>query len=294
MIRIIFILIIHTIFLINFSFSQSTHIAVMELDAEGVSESETRIISERLRLALFKTGIFSVLERDKMQEILDEQGFQLSGCTTIECAVEAGKMIGVEKMVMGSIGQIGILYTLNARIIDIESGRVFSMEVDDCDCEIETVLVESTEKIAVALAKAISSQTNENIDSLKSEIRYKKGISRNYVSFMLGGVPSIGYSLGTRLGYQTADGYLARYAFLALTRDDVYAFETDQGYTFFYDSYSLSVGISVGIGYDGHNWGPVGLPFFGADYFYSDRFTIGIENKGFIVGAYYLTLDYNF
>ena len=39
-------------------------IAVLELEAEGISESESRIITERLRTALFKTNQFIVLERD--------------------------------------------------------------------------------------------------------------------------------------------------------------------------------------------------------------------------------------
>ena len=38
-----------------------------------------------------------------MEQILVEQGFQQSGCTTNECMVEVGKLIGVEKIVSGSI-----------------------------------------------------------------------------------------------------------------------------------------------------------------------------------------------
>jgi len=34
-----------------------------------------------------------------MEQILVEQGFQQSGCTTNECMVEVGKLIGVENIV---------------------------------------------------------------------------------------------------------------------------------------------------------------------------------------------------
>ena len=69
-------------------------IAVLELNPAGVSSVEAQIFSDRLRTDLFNTGNFIVLEREKVNEILSEQGFQTSGCTTNECAVEIGKLIG--------------------------------------------------------------------------------------------------------------------------------------------------------------------------------------------------------
>jgi len=69
-------------------------IAVLELDAVGLSKQEAQVLTDRLRTELFKTNQFKVLERDKMTEILDEQGFQLSGCTTNDCVVDWGLATG--------------------------------------------------------------------------------------------------------------------------------------------------------------------------------------------------------
>lgn len=112
------------VLLLNFSLllaQDKQTIAVLDLDAEGLSRSEARIISSRLRTDLFNTSTFTVLERDKMEDILQEQGFQLSGCTTNECVVEAGKLIGVRHIIAGNIGKLGKLYTINIRLIDVES-----------------------------------------------------------------------------------------------------------------------------------------------------------------------------
>ena len=79
-----------------------------------------------------------------MEEILTEQGFQLSGCTSSECAVEAGKLLGVEKMIGGSVNKLGNLYTLFIRKIDVESGEILSTASIDCQCAIEEVAVKST------------------------------------------------------------------------------------------------------------------------------------------------------
>lgn len=58
-------------------------IAVIDLNSEGITSSQSRIISSRLRLVLFNTNNYTIVEREKMKEILGEQGFQLTGCTSV-------------------------------------------------------------------------------------------------------------------------------------------------------------------------------------------------------------------
>src|SRR4030042_5339882 len=93
------------LFLFEYSFSQKfkDNIAVMELNGNGISQNELVGFSNRLRVELFNTDRFNVIERSKMDEILKEQGFQQTGCFNTECAIEAGKLIGVNKIVVGSI-----------------------------------------------------------------------------------------------------------------------------------------------------------------------------------------------
>ena len=109
---------------IGFSFAQDITIAVLDFDGDGVSQSETRTLTNRLRDEMFNTGIYIVLERGKMDEVLKEQGFQQTGCVTSECAVEVGNMLGVQQMIGGSIGKVGNIYTVSARIIDVQTGEV--------------------------------------------------------------------------------------------------------------------------------------------------------------------------
>jgi predicted RecA/RadA family phage recombinase len=59
-----------------------------------------------------------------MEQILVEQGFQQSGCTTNECMVEVGKLIGVENIVSGSISQVGNIFSISSRIVNIETGEI--------------------------------------------------------------------------------------------------------------------------------------------------------------------------
>ena len=108
---------IFSIFLfIGLAWGQDKTIAILDFDGDGISQSETRTLTNRLRDEIFNTGSYIVLERGKMDEVLEEQGFQQTGCVTSECAVEVGNMLGVQQMIGGSIGKVGNIYTVSARI----------------------------------------------------------------------------------------------------------------------------------------------------------------------------------
>ena len=112
---------------IGLSFAQDITIAVLEFEGDGVSQSETRTLTNRLRDEVFKTGVYIVLERGEMDEVLKEQGFQQTGCVTSECAVEVGNMLGVQQMIGGSIGKVGTVYTVSARIFDVQTGKILKL-----------------------------------------------------------------------------------------------------------------------------------------------------------------------
>ena len=76
-------------------------LAVLDLEAIGISKTEARALTERLRSELVGTQRFTILERGKMDKIINEMGFQLSGYTSSECIVEAGQILGVQLMAGG-------------------------------------------------------------------------------------------------------------------------------------------------------------------------------------------------
>jgi len=116
-------------------------IVVLPLNAFGVSPTESSALTNRLTTELFKTGLYDVVERNKIKDILDEQGFQLSGCTTSECLVEAGKLLNVELMLGGSISKVGKLFSLEVRIIDVEPARILSVASVDIKGDIGDVMM---------------------------------------------------------------------------------------------------------------------------------------------------------
>jgi len=106
-----------------------------------------------------------------MEEILNEQGFQQTGCTSDECVVEVGKLVGVEQMVTGTIGKIGSIYTISARIIDVETGKMVSQSTLDVFGTIETVLTESMSKVAADLSGTVMIEPSRK-PSAFGEVRF--------------------------------------------------------------------------------------------------------------------------
>jgi hypothetical protein len=97
-----------------------------------------------------------------MQSILKEQGFQQTGCTSNECAVQIGQLLGVQFMVVGTIGKLDNTFTVNVRMISIETGEIVAASVKDCTCKSSELL----SKVIPELAKDLCS-SNKMVPTLK-------------------------------------------------------------------------------------------------------------------------------
>ncbi len=144
-------LLIFLIFLPEASSAQSNlpTVAVLNIDVQvGVPEDYAVPMSDMIRTALFQTGRVRVMERNRMDDILKEQGFQLSGCTSDECAVQVGKLLGVQQMVAGSLSKLGETYTITLRLIDVETGEVLAAAMTSCRCTIDEVISGSIDEVS--------------------------------------------------------------------------------------------------------------------------------------------------
>lgn len=121
--------------------AELVHLAVLDLQLGGnIPQNFQLPLSDRLRHELVSTGRYLVVERGQMENILKEQGFQLSGCTSTECAVEAGRLLGVQQMLAGSISKVGQTHMIILRLIDVETGVIVRTQNVDCMCTIDEVL----------------------------------------------------------------------------------------------------------------------------------------------------------
>ena len=162
---------IHLTLIGSFALSQN-YIAVIDFSGNGISANDVNTLTDRFRIELFRTGKFIVAEREMMNQVLDEQGFQQSGCSTDECLVEMGKLIGVSDIIGGSVSKFGNLYSVSLRMVDIELGTIVQSAIYDHEGKFEDLLIKVMKKSAEQFAFAIEPdfQTSETTPSDKSNL----------------------------------------------------------------------------------------------------------------------------
>ena len=104
--------------------AEKPRLAVLELTVKGIEASAGPLLTEWLQGALAGTGAFNVVERGQVNKILDEADFQKSDCTESACAVKAGRILNVRKVVIGTVGKFGQAYLATIRLVDVETGEV--------------------------------------------------------------------------------------------------------------------------------------------------------------------------
>src|SRR5664279_4315863 len=116
-------------------------VAVMPLQAKGVTIIDADVITDAIATQLQQSGTQRVLERAQMDQILKEQGFQQSGaCEGGECALQMGKILSVDRILVGSVGLVGHTYTLNLRMVKVGTGEVLRSDMKSCRGSIDDVL----------------------------------------------------------------------------------------------------------------------------------------------------------
>ncbi|MCB4790862.1 MAG: PEGA domain-containing protein [Elusimicrobia bacterium] len=160
------VLILGTAFNMSYSENQPTQpqaaantkltVAVSDLNAKGVSAMEASVVSDFLRDALTNTGVFNLVERSSMEQVLAEQKFQSSGCTTDECAVKMGKMLNVQRMILGSLSKLGEIYYVSVRIVDVEKGTIINAETVSANSlqEIQPACIQLADRITGRTTKS--------------------------------------------------------------------------------------------------------------------------------------------
>ncbi|MBN1351133.1 hypothetical protein JXJ21_17060 [candidate division KSB1 bacterium] len=96
------------------------------LNLDGSLMMFGRFISEKLISKLFETKRFRVIERSRLDQVLDEIQLSQLGVIEPDLAKRLGKLLGAEAIVTGTITDLGDGFDINARIVDTQTGDVFA------------------------------------------------------------------------------------------------------------------------------------------------------------------------
>lgn len=147
-----------------------SYIAVMELaggkevDKELISLLTDVVIEELVHL-----GDYTVIDRANRDEILSEVGFQMTGCVEEKCTVEAGKILGVGKIVVGSVAKISGTYVVRLQLINIETATIEAATSQTYKGEVDG-LIESVRIVTQKLTGKKTDAASTSSDTLTSDV----------------------------------------------------------------------------------------------------------------------------
>ena len=136
-------------------------LAVMDLEGRQIDVGSLDVLRDALVVELQNSGRLRVMERSQMSKILAEQGFQKSGaCDGSECAVEVGKLLAVDRTLLGTVGKLGDSWSLTLRLVSVQTGEVLASVRDTKEGKIDVLLKESVPKLATQISSQFGSDAS--------------------------------------------------------------------------------------------------------------------------------------
>jgi len=89
-------------------------------DLSGLQEGIGTVVASRLQ----QSGMFDVVERDRLDAVLEELQLSQNDKFDSSQVAQIGKLLGAKQLVLGSFFQFGEKLRLDARFVDTETGRV--------------------------------------------------------------------------------------------------------------------------------------------------------------------------
>jgi len=146
-----------------------TRVAITEFTYGNEFNDFTRNVQDMLYTNLIQRGM-TVVEREKMEQVLNELGKSFSGIIDSSTAAEIGKMLGVEAIVVGTVADMGNSVDLRTRLVDVEKGAAITAAQIDVvkDPTITKILGNGVRK--AIYGKAISKSTKEEGKEIIGEV----------------------------------------------------------------------------------------------------------------------------
>lgn len=103
-------------------------LAVSEFKAENVSPEDASTAAGYLRMELERSSPFRVMNLYEMRGALARHSFSADTCPSWECALKMGRLLNVEKMIVGSLARRREGLFITGDLVDIGTGRVEKQE----------------------------------------------------------------------------------------------------------------------------------------------------------------------
>jgi hypothetical protein len=163
---------------IEFSYVQTEKkplLAVLPLKGLAMGEAEAIQITQFLHEELFYKGRYALVEQNQVNKTLKESQYQQTGICDIECAVNLGKQLAADKVIIGTVGKLENTYTIQTQLIDVQTGKVEVPASIQIECrlqELPNYIGQLAEKIVNPRGKTETTVKEEKpIEKPKAEVK---------------------------------------------------------------------------------------------------------------------------
>lgn len=98
-------------------------VAIVSFEAKGVSAEWADLCLNSLSGSLANVKYLTLIERAQIDKIIKEQDFSMTDFTE-QSGLKIGQLLSADYLILGSIGKLGSIYVISARILDVQSGKV--------------------------------------------------------------------------------------------------------------------------------------------------------------------------
>jgi TolB-like protein len=165
-----------TLSLVTQVITAQDYVAVLEFEGSGMSKIDARNITDRFSANLQQTHKFKLVERQLLDQILQEQKTQLSGiCATDECAVEVGKLANAQYVIAGTVTKTFGLYGISVRLISVETGLIIAHIQENDESDVQKFLSQRVKNAANRMAAEGGGSNKESDGSVVTVSSEEKG-----------------------------------------------------------------------------------------------------------------------
>lgn len=142
-------------------------IAVLELSPVKVGADVAGGVTDLVVTELVNCGEFEVLERMQVAKILNELGFQQTGVTDTTKAIEAGKLLNTDTVMIGTLQQFNSSLVINVKIVEVSTGKI--LFADKAVADNHDKLIDASSNLVDSLVGRITGTTPSKKPAAKQQ-----------------------------------------------------------------------------------------------------------------------------
>ncbi len=103
-------------------------LGILPFEPVKVSPADAGVVYAFMETSFIDTGVYEVVTVEQRDQILATAGDTTAGCNDNDCAVEIGRKLSADHIVLGSVALSDGRYIVNAKVIEVSTARAIAAD----------------------------------------------------------------------------------------------------------------------------------------------------------------------